>query len=101
MACTALIAQRKTLAAAQSALRTVERRWDEGGEAGIGLLSALLSGYEQVQMTEQAVATARATREIAAANLARARGVLLDRWGLKTDIAADIRDEPTYQLRRQ
>ncbi len=103
VACNDLIAQRKALAAAQSSLRTVENRWADGGasEGGIGLLSALLSGYEQVQASEQAVATARATREIAAANLARARGVLLDRWGLKTDIAADIRGEPTYQLSRQ
>lgn len=103
VACNDLIAQRKSLAAAQSSLRTIERRWSEGGasEGGIGLLSALLSGYEQVQQSEQAVATARATREIAAANLARARGVLLDRWGLKTNIAADTRGEPTYRLSRQ
>ena len=103
VACNDLIAQRKSLAAAQSSLRTVANLWNEGGasEGGIGLLSALLSSYEQVQASEQAVATARATREIAAANLARARGVLLDRWGLKTDIVADIRDQPTYQLRRQ
>ncbi len=74
VACNDLIAQRKSLAAAQSSLRTVDRRWSDGGasEGGIGLLSALLSGYEQVQQLEQAVATARATREIAAANLARA-----------------------------
>ena len=103
VACNDLIAQRKSLAAAQSSLRTLERRWSEGGasEGGIGLLSALLSGYEQVQQSEQAVAHARATREIAAANLARARGVLLDRWGLKTNIAADTRGEPTYQLSQQ
>lgn len=103
VACNDLIAQRKSLAAAQSSLRTVENRWSDGGasEGGISLLSALLSSYEQVQTSEQAVATARATREIAAANLARARGVLLERWGLKTNIAEDIRGEPTYQLSRQ
>ncbi|MEM7472279.1 MAG: TolC family protein [Pseudomonadota bacterium] len=103
VACNDLIAQRKSLAAAQSSLRTIERRWSDGGasEGGISLLSALLSGYEQVQASEQAVATARATREIAAANLARARGILLDRWGLKTNIAKDIRDQPTYQLSRK
>ena len=103
VACNDLIAQRKSLAAAQSSLRTVENRWNEGGmsDGGISLLSALLSSYEQVQANEQSVATARATREIAAANLARARGVLLERWGLKTDVAADIRGEPTYQLRRK
>ena len=103
VACNDLIAQRKSLAAAQSSLRTLERRWSDGGasEGGIGLLSALFARYEQVQQSEQAVATARATREIAAANLARARGVLLDRWGLKTNIAADTRGEPTYQLTRQ
>ena len=64
-------------------------------------MSALLSAYEEVQESEQSVATARATREIAAANLARARGLLLERWGLEMDIADDIRGEPTYQLRRQ
>jgi len=101
VACNDLIAQRKRLAAAQSSLRTVRTRWNEGaGGEGIGLLSALLDSYEDVQQAEQAVATARATREIAAANLARARGVLLDRWGLKTDIRKDIRDEPTYKLVR-
>ncbi|MEL6170165.1 MAG: TolC family protein [Pseudomonadota bacterium] len=103
VACNDLVAQRKSLAAAQSALRTVENRWSEGGasEGGISLLSALLSAYEEVQESEQSVATARATREIAAANLARARGLLLERWGLEMDIADDIRGEPTYQLRRQ
>ena len=100
VACNDLIAQRQSLAAAQSSLRTVRNRWNDGvgGENGIALLSALLASYQQVQATEQAVATARATREIAAANLARARGVLLDRWGLKTDIRKDIRDQPTYKL---
>ncbi|MEO1307360.1 MAG: TolC family protein [Pseudomonadota bacterium] len=103
VACNDLIAQRKALNAAQSALRTTEARWNQGGasEGGISLLSALLSGYEQVQAAEQAVATARATREISAANLARARGVLLERWGLKTDIVADVRGQPTYRLRRR
>ncbi len=101
VACNDLIAQRKRLAAAQSSLRTIETRWNDGaGETGIGLLSALLDSYEDVQEAEQAVATARATREIAAANLARARGVLLDRWGLKTNIQKDIRDEPSYKLTR-
>lgn len=98
-----LIAQRNSLNAAQTSLNAVRDRWDEGigGESGIALLSVLLSSYQQVQVSEQAVATARATREIAAANLARARGVLLDRWGLKTDIQKDIRDEPTYKLVNQ
>jgi len=102
VACNDLVAQRKALAAAQSSLRTVESQWNDGGasEGGISLLSTLLSSYEQVQDAEQAVATARATREIAAANLARARGVLLKRWGLKTNIVADVRGEPTYQLIR-
>lgn len=103
VACNDLIAQRKALHAAQSSLRTVRNRWNDGvgGESGIALLSALLSSYQQVQVAEQAVATARATREIAAANLARARGVLLDRWGLKTDIRKDIRNQPTYKLVNQ
>jgi outer membrane protein TolC len=103
VACNDLIAQRQSLAAAQTDLRTVREYWNAGGSTaqdGIALLSALLTSYQQVQTTEQAVATARATREIAAANLARARGVLLPRWGLKTDIQKDIRDEPTYKLVR-
>ncbi|WP_299288806.1 TolC family protein [uncultured Tateyamaria sp.] len=95
-----LIAQRKFLRAAQRDLNAVQARWNEGvgGENGIALLSALLGSYQQTQAAEQAVATARATREIAAANLARARGVLLKRWGLKTDIRKDIRNEPTYKI---
>ncbi len=104
VACNDLIAQRQSLAAAQKDLRTVRDRWNAGGastDGGIALLSALLTSYQQVQISEQAVATARATREIAAANLARARGVLLQRWGLKTDIRKDIRDEPTYKLVRK
>lgn len=103
VACNDLIAQRKALRAAQSSLQTVRNRWNDGvgGENGIALLSALLASYQQVQSAEQSVATARATREIAAANLARARGVLLKRWGLKTDVRKDIRGEPTYKLANQ
>lgn len=101
VACNDLIAQRKRLNAAQSSLRTIDTRWSEGaGSDGVGLLSALLDAYEDVQEAEQDVATARATREIAAANLARARGVLLKRWGLKTNVEKDIRDQPTYKLVR-
>ncbi|MBM7069428.1 TolC family protein [Actibacterium sp. 188UL27-1] len=100
VACNDLIAQRKALNAAQRDLNTVRQRWNEGvgGDNGIALMSALLGSYQQVQAAEQAVATARATREISAANLARARGVLLKRWGLKTDIRRDIRNEPTYKI---
>ncbi|MEL6511676.1 MAG: TolC family protein [Pseudomonadota bacterium] len=103
VACNDLIAQRKALRAAQRDLNTVQERWNQGvgGENGIALLSALLGSYQQAQAAEQAVATARATREIAAANLARARGVLLKRWGLKTDIRKDIRNQPTYKIVRQ
>ncbi|MEL6644183.1 MAG: TolC family protein [Pseudomonadota bacterium] len=104
VACNDLVAQRKRLAADRAALDTVRSRWNDGAGddgAGIGLLSALLDAYEDVQEAEQAVATARATREIAAANLARARGMLLARWGLKTDLQKDIRDEPTYKLVRR
>ncbi len=98
-----LRAQRQAQLAAQANLRTLRNRWNDGvGEGqGIAVFSALLDAYERVQLNEQAVATARATREIAAANLARARGVLLQRWGLKTDIRQDIRDQPTYKLVRQ
>ena len=95
-----LAAQRQAQLAAQANLRTLRNRWNDGvGEGqGIAVFSALLDAYERVQLNEQQVATARATREIAAANLARARGVLLQRWGLKTDIRKDIRDQPTYKL---
>ena len=96
-----LEAQRRSLAAANRELDTLQRQWTGGaGEGGIGLLSLLLDSYERVQEAEQAVATARATREIAAADLARARGVLLRRWGLKTDVVADVRGQPTYRLVR-
>lgn len=97
-----LVAQRRAQQAAQRDLSTLRNRWNDGvGAEGIAILSALLSSYQQVQATEQAVATARATREIAAANLARARGVLLKRWGLKTDIRKDVRNQPTYKLVRK
>ena len=97
-----LVAQRRAQQAAQRDLTTLRNRWNDGvGSDGIAVLSALLSSYQQVQAAEQAVATARATREIAAANLARARGVLLQRWGFKTDIRKDIRDQPTYKLVRR
>lgn len=97
-----LVAQRRAQQAAQRDLTTLRNRWNEGvGSDGIAVLSALLSSYQQVQAAEQAVATARATREIAAANLARARGVLLNRWGFKTDIRKDIRDQPTHKLVRR
>lgn len=96
-----LVAQRRAQQAAQNDLETLRNRWNEGVSSdGIAIFSALLSSYQQVQSTEQAVATARATREIAAANLARARGVLLKRWGFKTNILKDVRDEPTYKLVR-
>lgn len=97
-----LAAQRNSLAAANRELETLQTQWVDGaGQGGIGLLSLLLDSYERVQETEQAVATARATREIAAADLARARGVLLQRWGLRTDVVADVRGEPTYRLVRR
>jgi outer membrane protein TolC len=73
-----LEAQRSAQQAAQRDLNTLRNRWNDGvGEGqGIAVLSALLDSYERVQLNEQSVATARATREIAAANLARARCVV-------------------------
>lgn len=102
VACNDLIAQRKAQQAAQRDLNTLRNRWNEGVGDGqnIAILDALLDAYERVQLHEQQVATARATREIAAANLARARGVLLQRWGLKPELRNDVRGEPTYKLGR-
>ena len=100
VSCNDLVAQRKALLAAQADNRALQSRWDEGiGDEGIDLLSALLFSYENLQATEQAVAQARATREVSAANLARARGLLLDRWGLEMNLTKEIRDEKTYKLR--
>jgi outer membrane protein TolC len=97
-----LNAQRQALDAAQRDVDTLRQRWVGGADGGsIELLSVLLSSEQQVQSAEESVAIARATREIAAANLARARGVLLERWGLRTDIRRDIRNQPTYRLVRQ
>ncbi|MEO0567763.1 MAG: TolC family protein [Pseudomonadota bacterium] len=95
-----LVAQRRAQLAAQRNLVTLRQRWNDGVGQGqnIAVFSALLDAYERVQLAEQSVATARGTREIAAANLARARGVLLKRWGLKTDVQNDIRSEPTYKI---
>ncbi|MEM7491655.1 MAG: TolC family protein, partial [Pseudomonadota bacterium] len=101
VACNDLIAQRRALQAAQRDVNAVQRRWDEGiGDPGIDLISALLSSYDNLQAAEQAVATARATREVSAANLARARGLLLDRWGFRFDVRNDVRNQPTYKLVR-
>ena len=87
-----LSAQRQFQQAAQRDLGTLRNRWSDGvGDDGIAVMSALLASYQQVQVAEQAVVTAPPTREIAAANLARARGVLLKRSGLKTHIRQDIR----------
>lgn len=98
-----LHAQRQAQIAAQRDLDTLRNRWNEGIGDGqdVAILSALLDSYERVQSNEQAVATARATREIAAANLARARGVLLQRWGFKLSLQDDVRGQPTYKLKKK
>ncbi len=98
-----LQAQRSAHLAAQRDLETLRNRWNDGVEdsGGIVILSALLDAYERVQFNEQAVTTARATREIAAANLARARGVLLQRWGFSPILVDDVRGQPTYKLGRK
>ena len=98
-----LYARRQAQLAAQRDLVTLRDRWNDGVGQGqsIAIFSALLDAYERVQLSEEAVATARATREISAANLARARGVLLARWGLQTEIRNEIRNEPTYKLTNQ
>ena len=95
-----LYARRQAQLAAQRDLVTLRDRWNDGVGQGqsIAIFSALLDAYERVQLSEEAVAAARATREISAANLARARGVLLQRWGLKPEIRYEIRNEPTYKL---
>ncbi|MEL6466196.1 MAG: TolC family protein [Pseudomonadota bacterium] len=101
VACNDLIAQRRALQAAQADTNAIQARWNEGvGDQGIEFLSALLSSYQNLQTTEQAVAQARATREVSAANLARARGLLLNRWGLSMNLTEEIRGEKTYKLRR-
>ena len=98
-----LVAQRRAQQAAQRDLVTLRDRWNEGADGGDGILilSALLDSYQNVQVNEQAVATARATREVAAANLARARGVLLKRWGFEPALVNDVRGQPTYKLSRK
>lgn len=98
-----LTAQRRAQQAAQRDLSTLRNRWNDGVGEGqnIAVLSALLDAYERAQLNEQSVATARATREIAAANLARARGVLLQRWGLRPQLVNDVRGQPTYKLSKK
>lgn len=98
-----LHAQRQAQIAAQRDLETLRSRWSEGVGDGqdVAILSALLDSYERIQLNEQAVATARATREIAAANLTRARGVLLQRWGFSMNLQDDVRGQPTYKLRKK
>lgn len=98
-----LVAQRQAQQAAQRDLDTLRNRWNNGvgdGES-IAIFSALLDSYERVQLNEQSVATSRATREIAAANLARARGLLLKRWGFEPALTDDVRGQPTYKLKRK
>ena len=98
-----LTAQRRAQQAAQRDLSTLRNRWNDGVGEGqnIAVLSALLDAYERAQLNEQSVVTARATREIAAANLARARGVLLQRWGLRPQLVNDVRGQPTYKLSKK
>lgn len=98
-----LNAQRRAQQAAQRDLSTLRNRWNDGVGEGqsIAVLSALLDAYERAQLNEQSVVTARATREIAAANLARARGVLLQRWGLRPQLVNDVRGQPTYKLSKK
>lgn len=100
VACNDLVAQRRVFTAASADNRALRARWDEGLGEGADLLSALLNSYQARQQAEQAVAQARAAREVAAANLARARGQLLDRWGLSMELRRDIRGEQTYRLVR-
>lgn len=80
-------------------LGVLDARWRDGGyvDGGLALLAALLDSQLQVQQSERAVAAARASVEIASANLARARGGLLDRWGLNLLKAPGRRGLPTYR----
>ncbi|MEL6793940.1 MAG: TolC family protein, partial [Pseudomonadota bacterium] len=84
---------------AQNELFTLDRRWREGGldEGGLSLLSALLEAQQRLQEAERNTASAHASLEIASANMARARGGLLDRWGVSLASVEGRRGQPTYR----
>ncbi|MEL7464525.1 MAG: TolC family protein [Pseudomonadota bacterium] len=84
---------------AQNELFVIDRRWREGGlgEGGLALLSALLDAQERLQQAERNTASAQASLEIASANMARARGGLLDRWGVSLATVEGRRGQPTYR----
>lgn len=95
-----LTQQRRARSAAQKELDAVKAQWDEGaGFARRGqALSNLLDAHERLNEREGAVAEARATLAVAAANFNRARGVLLNRWGVMIAPAVGVRGEPTYRV---
>lgn len=89
----------RAMRSARNELGVIDRRWREGGldEGGLGLLSGLLDAQERLQQSERNVASAYASLEIASANMARARGALLDRWGVSLTQADGRRGQPTYR----
>ncbi|MEM7312850.1 MAG: TolC family protein, partial [Planctomycetota bacterium] len=94
--------QRAARLAAQQELETLRVQWQEGSfyDQPSIVLVELLGAYERANNLEKEVARARATLAVAAANFSRARGVLLDRWGIQIGPVNAIRDETAYRPAR-
>ncbi|MEO0762489.1 MAG: TolC family protein, partial [Pseudomonadota bacterium] len=84
---------------AQRELEALRVQWEDGSgfQAPSSTLDDLLGAHERVSQEEQAVARARATLAVAAANFSRARGVLLDRWNVEVAPTTGVRDETIYR----
>lgn len=95
-----LAEQRRARAATQRELDAYAAQWEEGaGYATRGVaLSELLDAYERINDRERSVAVARATLAVAAANFNRARGVLLDRWGVEIRPVGGVRGETVFRV---
>ncbi|MEL6267470.1 MAG: hypothetical protein AAFR52_17790, partial [Pseudomonadota bacterium] len=83
----------------QRELEALRVQWEDGSgfQAPSSTLDDLLGAHERVSQEEQAVARARATLAVAAANFSRARGVLLDRWNVEVAPTTGVRDETIYR----
>jgi outer membrane protein TolC len=84
--------------------RVIRERWAAGlstgqsGTDGVVYLDQLLNAQERVSRAEQEFSEAQATFQVANANLARARGLLLPNLGLKVAKVENERGLPVFKL---
>lgn len=92
--------RRRARVDAQRELSALKVQWEDGSgtDTPSTTLESLIGAHERAADQEKAVAEARATLAVAAANFSRARGVLLDRWGIDIAPTDGVRDESIYRL---